>query len=401
MLTRREFLKIAGLAGLATFSGGLLDSRNSIKAQSIVDPLLAGYGDLVNLLGDIQVHTNFSDGDNSPDFALRYGRDTSKLDFCCITDHAEIMALDDFRALPYYRTMPAKYDDPGNFCVLFGYEWTGWHFGNAHRCVYSLDSEIPVLASNQPGSYDIADLWNGLAGHDVITVPHCTVMEKRSPWWDPYNPDVERLVEFYSKWGCSLDATSPRPVPNGNIAYTVLNALAAGRHYGLICNSDSHFSRPGSRLQEIRTDALKYSQPGITGVWAASHTREGIYDALKNRRCYGMTGTRVGLMFTVNRAVMGSEIQSQSGAEIGFRVSTDQNITMVSILKIADGNVGSIYASAPNTPETEGTYNDSDLTGEAAYLLKVDLANSDMAVSSPVWVTKVAATPQENLNPGR
>ena len=387
-LTRRDFLRLSGLAGLTALAGGHIDLEQAFAQDQLKPALSDPYSEYVNLFGDIHCHTNLSDGDESPDFGLRYARDTSRLDFCCITDHAEIITDDGLKAVPYYQSLPGKYDEPGKFCVLYGFEWTGYRYGNAHRCVYTLDNTIPILPSNRPDWYTPEGLWKGLAGYDCIAVPHVVMKEQTANWWENSNPQMEPIVEFYSKWGSSLCPNELRPLTNGNPDCSVFNAFAAGKKYGLICNTDTHFTRPGSNLQEIRPQALIYPQPGLTGIWAKSHTREAIFDALKNRRCYGMTGTPVNIQYTVNNAMMGSEIKSSTPPRIAYRASSAFNIARVTVFKISNRVVENVNMILPDGQKIEGTFIDDKFTTDSGYFLRLDLANDDNAVTSPVWVTR-------------
>ena len=386
-ITRAEFLRLAGLAaaGMATGCGG--GSGEGPELPPKKEEVLEEYKNFTNLSGDIHAHTNLSDGDESPDFALRYARDVSKLDFACVTDHAEPMADEHFIALPYYRSLPSKYDDPGKFCVLYGWEWTNSNFG--HRNIYSLDNQVPVLPSYDPAYSDPEKLWNALSGYDVILIPHHPMLPFKNRWWDWVNPDLEWIVEFYSKYGLSLYIGNPRPLEANRADYSVCEALRNGRVYGLIASSDTHLSRPGSRLDECRPGAISHPEPGLVAVWAASHTRQAIFDALKSRRCYGTTGTRVNLQFTVNKAVMGASIQSSTAPAIAFRASSDVTINSVTITKIANGTFTALKTYEPNDVKADGTFTDTSFAEDASYMVRVDLANTDMALSSPVWVKKI------------
>ncbi len=386
-INRKDFLRITGLAGLGLVAGcGGAGGIDDTTIPPDIPKPLEEYKDYKNLLGDIHVHSVVSDGDESPDFALRYARDVSRLDFCSLSDHAEPIAESNFVAMPYYRTLPAKYDEPGKFCVLFGFEWTSGEHG--HRCVYSLDNQIPILPSRDPAYKYIEDFWDDLSGYDVIAIPHHPMIPSTHNWWEIENPGLERLVEFYSKWGLSTHPDNPRPVPYSVSAHSVFEAMRNGRRFGLIGSTDTHLTRPGSRLLECRDGVLEYPQPGLCGVWAESHTREAIYRALKNRRCYGMSGTRVNLQFTVNGAVMGTEISSSTSPSIAFKASSEQKITQVSIWKFMAGQNTVIKTWMPNALEAEGTHVDAAFSGDCSYTVQVDLANTDIALASPVWVAK-------------
>ncbi|MFH1676200.1 MAG: DUF3604 domain-containing protein [bacterium] len=347
------------------------------------------YSNLVVLYGDPHFHTNFSDGDESPDFAIRYARDVTKLDWCCVTDHSESLAADQFVALPYYRSLPVKYDQPGKFCVLFGYEWTSLIYG--HHNVYSVDNDIPMLPSSDSNYENIDDLWAALDGYDVITIPHHPMIWSKEVWWKHTNSKMDRCVEFYSKWGLSLYDGNPRPLVNPRWQNGVLLALVThDLHYGLIAATDSHASRPGSILTESRQEAaLPYARPGFTGVWATSFTREAIFEALKNRHCYGMTGTRVSIKFTVDGNIMGSEIDASDPPKITFDISSEISITRIQLEKISNKTLTTIASYEPNALQLSGDFTDKDFAGDSAYLIIVDLENTDMALSTPVWVSKV------------
>jgi hypothetical protein len=390
-VSRREFLRASGALGLAGLTGivSIVEGTGcggGGEGKPPVKPPPDPSKNLVNLIGDIHVHTSYSDGDESPDFALHYARDVSKLDFCCLTDHSEVIASDSFKGLDYYKSLPGMYDHPGKFCVLYGYEWTNPEY--VHRCVYSTDNSIPFLPASDAANYHIEDFWKKLDGYNVITVPHHVMAHSSRIWWKYVNPEMEPLVEFYSKWGLSLMVGNPRPVINTKNDNAIFKAFNAGLHYGLLANTDTHSSRPASHLMEQRPNALLYSQPGTTGVWAGSHTRESIFDALKRRRCYGMTGTKVGLMFAVNGSIMGTDIEASEPPTIYYKATTDVKITQVTIVKFSGGNSINLKVLNPDTLETTGTYVDNTFGGDSGYAVIVDLENGDMAMASPVWVKK-------------
>ncbi|MEZ4621453.1 MAG: DUF3604 domain-containing protein [Caldilineaceae bacterium] len=62
------------------------------------------------------------------------------------------------------------------------------------------------------------------------------------------------------------------------------------------------------------------SPNGLTCVLAESLTRNAIFDALKNRRCYGTTGPRIDLDFSVNGYLMGSVIEADGPLQIAANV---------------------------------------------------------------------------------
>ena len=64
----------------------------------------------------------------------------------------------------------------------------------------------------------------------------------------------------------------------------------------MIASCDDHAGQPGKPIN------------GVAAVVASENTREEIWRALKQRHTYGTTGERIVLKFSVNGALMGSEI---------------------------------------------------------------------------------------------
>lgn len=84
---------------------------------------------------------------------------------------------------------------------------------------------------------------------------------------------------------------------------------------GIIASTDNHTATPGYvEEQEFKGDAwgsgdrfkdkwlgrLDYNQGGLVAVWADQNTRDSIFGALKNRRAYGTSGTRILLRFVAD-----------------------------------------------------------------------------------------------------
>jgi hypothetical protein len=76
-----------------------------------------------------------------------------------------------------------KYNQPGKFTALVGYEWTSApndknnHSQNLHRCVIFKGDKVPSLPFSSFDSQDPEDLWTYLenarkTGSDVLAVPH-------------------------------------------------------------------------------------------------------------------------------------------------------------------------------------------------------------------------------------
>jgi hypothetical protein len=141
--------------------------------------------------------------------------------------------------------------------------------------------------------------------------------------WDYTDPELERCCEIFSIWGSSEKMGEPWPIKyiaTGGYFGTgeadghhLQDGLARGHRFGFTGGSEAHDGRPGRPLVHgshviAETDLL--AQPGITGVWAESLTRDGIFDALRARRCYATTGARIIVRFSFRDTPMGGEVDA-------------------------------------------------------------------------------------------
>src|SRR5262249_55894416 len=73
---------------------------------------------------------------------------------------------------------------------------------------------------------------------------------------------------------------------------------------GVVANSDGHKGRPGASHPGASTFG---AYGGLTCVLAESLTREAVFDAIKARRCYGVTAAqRIHIELAVNGLSMGA-----------------------------------------------------------------------------------------------
>lgn len=337
--------------------------------------------------GDLHSQSIFSDGIRCPDELYPFARDEAFLDIFGMADHSFSLdgAIWDYMVLATNR-----YNDPGRFVTLVGYEWTPNHIG--HRNVYFPGDSGPVLNDERPEGDSLEKLYALARREGALLIPHHSANSVMGVKWDlGHDPVHERLVEMYSIWG-----NSERPERDGNprpIRVTggeqdgqhVRDALAMGRRFGFVGGGDTHDGRPGDELHNRQLEVPHYPnlhRQGIMGVWMPELTRGALWEALWNRRCYATTNVRIILRFSVCGAFMGQSVLTDCPRSIHVEAASEVPIARIDIVR----NGSDWQSIEPSAPQVSYEFADNADTKAACYYARVTRADGEMAWSSPVWV---------------
>jgi hypothetical protein len=358
-------------------------------------------GDLYVYFGDIHTHSGWPNGGcgmGTPDENYLYARDVANLDVYALTDHDIHIAPSDTWGDQIAKC--AEYHRPGEFVTLLAYEWTSSLYG--HRNVYYREAEGPLFPCRTEGDYwsptheTPAQLWARLdaAGVPAITIPHHPTATSHPLTWDHFSDKYDRLVEVYSSWGDHEWPLNPRR-GYGSDRFEhlyVREALARGYRFGLIASSDGHDGHPGNaQSPDVKHHHLYHPLgSGRIAILAPELTREAIFDAMHERRCYATTGPHIAMSTTLNGRPMGSVIPAGeiAGAPVlSASVAAPWLIDRVQVIK--SGSVAADFASTRHAMEAEFAWPDTafDPTQPTYYYVRLSLADGEMAWSSPIWVT--------------
>jgi hypothetical protein len=89
-------------------------------------------------------------------------------------------------------------------------------------------------------------------------------------------------------------------------------AFQRGYRMGLMASSDNHVGMPGRSYPGDRQAHTPF-KGGLCAIWAPELTREALFAALKQKRCYGTTGARIVVRFSVEGRPMGSTVSYENG----------------------------------------------------------------------------------------
>ena len=296
------------------------DSENGLEAEGNPLRCVEEQGTYQPFWGDLHGQSEETVGTNPVSSYFRFAREAALVDFAGHQGN-------DFQITEAIWTEIRKQAntqyDPGRFVTFVGYEWSAnTPLGGDHN-VYYPGNDGPLHRSSHvliPDKSDIntdcthvTELYDTLQGKDVLLLPHVGGRYANLNW---HAPELEPLIEVYSEWG--------------EFEWFLREALEKGYQVGFTAGSDDHKGRPGAAPPGSGSFGV---YGGLTCIYAAELTREGLWEALKARRCYGTTGQRILLEVTADGKPMGAAYQASQPPEISVKVIGTAPIERVDIFR--------------------------------------------------------------------
>lgn len=414
--SNKGILRIPNLFFVNSGVNHLVVDFNSIRYRS--NPILCQDKKFKKRLywGYIHGHTIKSDGirgledyyQNMKNAGLDFGTSTEH-------DHRWETTDEDFKEI---REIVEKNNQDERFLTFFGYEWGYWYTpGYGDICIYHKNNAIPILRSDTNKFNSTQKLIKNLLPFEsqVLMIGHHTALRPGYRNWTNFNGQLEKLVEIYSTWGnqeYSFKEGNPLPPRYKFFSYGpyakkrgpileklgsfVQDALKRGHKLGFTAGGDDHYGIYPSG--PIDPDNGIYPS-GIMAIWAEDLTRESIWYALSQRSCYGTTGPRVIIEFTLDKYSMGEIINLRDSKHlIDSRKISIRIISPYRILKLELLRNNFVFKQRVIQDENcELQFQDFDEFNKVAinkphnekflfYYLRIFLERDNMAWSSPIWV---------------
>lgn len=356
--------------------------------------------------GDLHIHTKLShDGHGTQPHA--YARDVSALHFAATCDHWESLGESGYRQTLEWARQALL---PGRYISMFADERNPPDLGGAHHTILFRDEETfcTYRALRDAGLFapGEGDRRPEPDPSRVMLIPHHTGIsfgddlraDTALDWRAGDDRGLRQVIEIYSHHG-----QSEQYAPQHALAYEFnrlrgperrANTSVPGPHYaqdlwmegrrlGVLASSDDHAAQGGRRHQ------------GIAAVFAPELAREALFDAIRARRCYGTTGERILLDFTVDDEPMGGVLTRAPGSAltIRLRVWGTDTLLRVEILRFRFRHdpffapIASVFPQ-PEALDAEIAISD-EVTGPCLYYARVvqePVARPGMAWSSPIWI---------------
>ena len=373
------------------------------KKFSTSNPVICSKNEQYKLYwGMIHGHTEMSDGAGTIDYYFHQLKNEARLDFGAPGDHDHLWETTDEMWEKTCKTVK-KYHYPGSFITFLGYEWAKWRRnGDGDRNVYYFYDDRPMYRSDDGQYPSPSSLFDALKKEKAIIIPHHTAHGGNFCDWKDHDIEKERLVEIYQERGsyeCSEKAGNPvpecesnwQPYENGY----VINALLLGWRVGFTGGGDDHTGHAGTDFPQNNC----HYKDGLTGVFATELTRQGVWDALWNRRTIATTGARIYLYYTLNSHPLGSEIFFDIEEKRKFHIIFHGTDILERIEIIRNGKVVATFKEKKKdieiqwmdtTPLKKILLSPNKFSKEyfAFYYIRAIQKNHEVVWASPVWILK-------------
>jgi hypothetical protein len=306
-------------AGFVIASAGGLEGRSDPISCHAAAPGSRRYW------GDLHAQTETTIGTGSDEEYFRFGRDVARLDFMSHQGNDFQVTDENWRSL---QETIRRFHEDGRFVVFPGYEWSGNTSAGGDRNVIYRAEGKPIFRSSHwqvpevpeddrspahPASMLFDRLHRYVGADDAIVAAH--VGGRYADVRRYHDADLCRLVEVVSCWGV--------------FEWLLWDALDAGQIVGVVCNSDGHKGRPGAEGPGAGEFGVA---GGLTCVLAPELTRDAVFDALRERRCYGTTGPRIDLAFEIDGQPMGSVLDVDDDVTARASVRTTGPLESLALL---------------------------------------------------------------------
>lgn len=359
--------------------------------------------------GDLHIHSKLSHDGYGTD-PYNYAHEVSGLDFAGLSDHWESLGPPGYNQVIRWAE---EYNRPGIFVTLPGDERNPRQFTGHHNIFFRDIKGLKAATAVQDNAtfsnpHQPDHLQQSLDPATAMLIPHHTGIAWRHIGEDSLQATVDMeacddaglrtVMEIYSHHGQSelwnpQHALSyelnrlrrPERRSNASIAgpFYAQDFWRGGHRLGVIGSSDEHSGQAGR------------PHGGLAAVFAREHSREAIFDALRERSCYATTGERILLDFSVAGLPMGAEGTLAPGARITIELKVwgTDTLLRVEVLRYRfgqDDRFTTIYSDYPQPESTDVAVSLSEvLESDTMYYARITQGPvewPDMAWSSPVWI---------------
>jgi hypothetical protein len=317
-------------------------------------------------------------------------------DFVALTDHDysmnEVYWRKNLRLADFY-------NQPHHFVAIPAIEWTlksdpsidGIQYGAGHYNVIFLSAkESRKFIRNKYETYSIycpesnnsPMLWKLLHEKDIdcVTIPHHPADETHPVDWDVHDEKYVPLVEMFQCRGNAEYPGCPREVN--------LQRHRTTKHKRAFVNYA--LKEKKYKMGFIASGDHNGMGVGVAALWVKELSREGIFEAMRSRRCFATTGDKMIVDFRIHGEIIGSTIKTSKAPQLSMKVKGQRELEKVEILR--NSKVIKEFTLPAMSIEFHEEYIDENYHEENEvlyYYIRATQHNNEIAWSSPIWIDRM------------
>lgn len=300
----------------------------------------------------------------------------------------------------------ATFNEDERFSAFLGCQWVGEPGSEGTRLFVYAKDQKPLIRHKELKYSTLKKVYKCFSPKELLSIPTFTMAEGTHYDFEHFDAQYERVVEIYNAWGsseCSKKEGNPRPIASPKKSgYTeakegsIREALNRNHRFGFVAGG---WDDRGIYGHLFDSDQEQYS-PGLTAIFSAAQTREGLMEALHQRSCYATTGARMIVYFSIAGVSMGKETNTTEKPGLSVNrhlvghVAGTTALTKVQIIR--NGTV--LHTWEPNQYAFEFAFDDLAPLQKVSidlkrgtypfsyYYLRVVQQDGHIAWSSPIWV---------------
>ena len=334
------------------------------------------------LFGDIHQHTAASDGTGTAAETYHRARWRYGDDLCAVADHESFLGK---------RTPPGEWVEhcritdelyaPGEFVTMHAFEWTAaMHPGPGHKVVYLPPRGGPTLSRDDERTRTSTGLIAECRRVGALVFPHHVGWTGADA--EAHDPVVQSCWEIVSCHGAyERPGVGPiRTRGDDKAGQFAAEMLDRGLRFGFVGGSDGH----GLNWHHGICRMADSHRSGLTGVLAEAATREAVFEALGERRCYATSGAKIGMWLEVAGLPMGEEIPVTES--VPFRLVVAATAEIESLALVTNGGREIRLEAGSKAVDARGTVPAPPDGRWAYYYARLVQVDGHVAWSSPIWL---------------
>jgi hypothetical protein len=322
----------------------------------------------------------------------RFGIYTENYDFMGITDHGYTMnevywrknnrLADFYHDPPYFAAVPAMewtLSARGNLESVFGAGHYNILFASPEEAGKFVRNRDEIFNVNTPESTNPVLLWELLRKKqiDCITIPHHPADSYHPVDWNVHDAEFVPVVEMFQCRGnaeypgCPRELNVTRHHPTESRRAFVDYALREKKYkMGFIASGDHNSMGVG-----------------VACLWVKEFSRDGLLEAMRNRRCFATTGDKMILDFRLDGSLQGSTVKVSGAPALSIKVRGQRALDKIEVLR--DSRVIKEFGVPGENLDFDAVFMDSNYPAGndvCYYYIRATQKNNEMAWSSPIWV---------------